>query len=668
TSSPVWHTILGALLVTALAAGRSRQAAAAAPPSLGQLALDDDLEDLGRLMPAEMLTASSGARSAAAVAALPGPGPGPGRAPLGWSWSDLSTSLQRCEAARGTESAFMRLMESVLSQTEHLQDPLRAHAERTPQRLEEVDFVVVGGGSAGSVLAARLSERPDFNVVLLEAGGCEPAMAQVPSFYISDADVRRQLDWDFKLEPQAEACLGHEDGVCHWPRGRVLGGTSTINGMMYMRGSRWDYDRWEREGLDGWGWRHVLPYFKKSEDNAELGQDHVDDEYHGRGGYLTVQRFPDQPPLAWDILEGAAELGYRVNVDLNGRNQTGFTVAQANVRDGRRLSLSRAFLHPAKDRPNLRVITNAMVVRISMDGARVRGVVFHREGALHKIRARREVVLAAGAVQTPHLLLLSGVGPRRHLEEHGVRVVADCPGVGANLQNHISFSVDFAVERVTPGANRLDMPAFQQFLQNGTGAMTSTGLSQLTGFLHSRFSDGVATGLPDLQVFFEGCIANCSITGLPGEPSHQGGPMPFRMIPVVLRPKSRGEVRLRSRDPTAPPKLTANYLKDRYDVDLLIDGVRASSGTAPTRRTTNPGAVLDARLRVRGVRGLRVADAAAIPHVVSANLNAAVVMVAERAADFIKEEHPSWQGPGRGRDQRPQMGRSRGSLWGSLLS
>ncbi|XP_052125720.1 glucose dehydrogenase [FAD, quinone]-like [Frankliniella occidentalis] len=585
------------------------------------------------------------------------------------------------------------------------------------KKKEEVDFVVVGGGTAGAVVAARLSERPDFNVVLLEAGGCEPAFAQVPSFYISDGDVRRLLDWDFKLEPQAEACLGHEDGVCHWPRGKVLGGTSTINGMMYMRGNRWDYDRWEAEGLAGWGWRHVLPYFKKSEDNAELGQKHVDDEYHSRGGYLTVQRFPDQPPLAWDILAGAAELGFRTNVDLNGRNQTGFTVAQANVRDGRRLSLSRAFLHPARDRPNLRVITNAMVVRVSMDGDRARGVVFHRDGALHKLRVRREVVLAAGAIQTPHLLLLSGVGPRRHLEDVGVRVVADCPGVGGNLQNHISFSVDFAVESITPGSNRLDMPAFEQFLSNGTGAMASTGLSQLTGFVHSRFSDGVASGLPDLQVFFEGCIANCSITGLPGEPSHQGGPMPFRMIPVVLRPKSRGEVRLRSRDPTAPPKLTANYLQDRYDVDLLIDGVRFVQRLANTsalrqhgvalvmpetpggcselepdsdaywecliRHRTNPenhqcgsarmgpdgdpGAVLDARLQVRGVRGLRVADAAAIPHVVSANLNAAVVMVAERAADFIKQDYPAW-GLDRRRPTGSPTGRGRGSLLDSLLS
>lgn len=638
------------------------------------------------------------------------------RAPMGWSWNDLTTSLLRCEASRGAESAFMRLMESVLDQTQNLQDPLLQHMQREKYFLEDADFVVVGGGTAGSVLAARLSERADWNVVLLEAGGCEPPFTQVPSFYISDGDSRRELDWDFKLEPQAEACLGHEDGICHWPRGKVLGGTSTINGMMYMRGHPWDYDRWEAEGLAGWGWRHVLPYFKKSEDNRELGQGHVEDEYHSAGGYLTVQRFPDQPPLAWDILAAGAELGYRSNVDLNGGNRTGFTVAQANVRDGRRLSLSRAFLHPAKDRPNLRVITNAMVVRVSMDGDRARGVVFHRDGALHKLRVRKEVILAAGAVQSPHLLLLSGVGPRRQLQEAGVRVVADCPGVGQNLQNHISFSVDFSLSSDTPGSNRLDMPTFEQFLSNGTGAMASTGLSQVTAFVHSRYSQGRGRDLADLQVFFEGALANCSITGLPGEPSHNGGPTPFRMIPVVLRPLSRGEVRLQSRDPTAPPKLIANYLKDQEDVDLLIDGVRFVQRLANTsvlqelgvqlvlpatpggcsdlvpdsdafwecliRHRTNPenhqcgsarmgpdgdpGAVLTPRLQVRGVRGLRVADAAAIPHVVSANLNAAVVMVAERAADFIKEDYPVAAGRRAGTGPRGGMGsNNRGSL--SLL-
>ncbi|KAE8744473.1 Glucose dehydrogenase acceptor, partial [Frankliniella occidentalis] len=240
------------------------------------------------------------------------------------------------------------------------------------------------------------------------------------------------------------------------------------------------------------------------------------DEYHSRGGYLTVQRFPDQPPLAWDILAGAAELGFRTNVDLNGRNQTGFTVAQANVRDGRRLSLSRAFLHPARDRPNLRVITNAMVVRVSMDGDRARGVVFHRDGALHKLRVRREVVLAAGAIQTPHLLLLSGVGPRRHLEDVGVRVVADCPGVGGNLQNHISFSVDFAVESITPGSNRLDMPAFEQFVQRlaNTSALRQHGVA----LVMPETPGGCSELEPDSDAYWE-----CLIRHRTNPENHQCG-------------------------------------------------------------------------------------------------------------------------------------------------
>ncbi|KAG8233500.1 hypothetical protein J437_LFUL011661 [Ladona fulva] len=389
--------------------------------------------------------------------------------------------------------AFMSIVEGVLKSQCELVDPLRCapHAEHR----SVFDFIVVGAGSGGSVVASRLSEIRRWNVLLLEAGGPEPTAAQAPAMYFNYHGSR--IDWNFITEPEEGACLNMPERRCRWPRGKVMGGTSVLHGMMYVRGSPRDYDQWwaKDAGLGPeWAFRGVLPHFIRSEDNLEMAD--MDAGYHGQGGPLTVQRFPHRPPLADVLLAAGREMGVPTVSDLNGARgdpsksrwlPTGeaFAIAQATVRNGSRLSLSRAYIRPALRRGwgNLRVKTGARVTKVIVSGGSARGVEYFSEedGKVHSVYATKEVIVCAGAVQTPQLLMLSGIGPKEHLEEVGIPVVKDLPGVGSNLHNHVSAHVVFELpaDVAMESGTSLGVESLAEYMATRTGPMSSTGLSQV---------------------------------------------------------------------------------------------------------------------------------------------------------------------------------------------
>ncbi|XP_071448649.1 glucose dehydrogenase [FAD, quinone]-like [Hetaerina americana] len=635
---------------------------------------------------------------------------------------------------------FMSIVESVLKTQCELVDPLRCKYNAKKDDIFRpfvYDFIVVGAGSAGSVVASRLSELRRWNVLLLEAGGPEPTAAQVPAMYFNYHGSG--IDWDFKTEPQEMACLSMPGRQCRWPRGKVMGGTSVINGMMYVRGSPRDFDvGWAQEAGLGpeWSFRNVLPFFMKSEDNQDISD--MDAGYHKQGGLLTIQRFPHKPPLADILLAAGREMGIPTLSDLNGvrgdptasrsvgSTGEGFAVAQATIRNGSRLSTARAFLRPSLDRGwgNLRVLTRARVARVLVSGGAARGVEFISEDdperQVQRVYATKEVILCAGAVQTPQILLLSGIGPKEHLEEMGIPVAKDLPGVGSNLHNHVSAHVPFELpaDDVMESGTALGEDTLTEYLQKRTGPLSSTGLSQVTALINSQYADPLH-GQPDLQIFFTGYMANCSASGEssnrmdPGLVERYSSLLGSRVgdkrrvwiTPTVLNAKSRGEIRLKSTDPFDSPLIRPNYLTHPHDVAVLIDGIRfvlrlgltaplRSIGLRPdptlepgceqyapghngdysddvlarsdaywecvARMRTNPenhqagtcrmgatessrwneaertGAVLDTRMRVRGVRRLRVADASAMPLVPSSNINAATIMLAEKVSYYVK--------------------------------
>lgn len=469
---------------------------------------------------------------------------------------------------------------------------------------------------------------------------------------------------------------------------QVLGGTSVLNGMMYIRGSRRDYDDWAKLGNTGWSYQDVLPYFLKSEDNLQA--DMMDPGYHGVGGYLPVTQFPYHPPLSHAILQAAVELGYPVR-DLNGASHTGFAIAQTTSKNGSRYSMSRAFLRPVKDRPNLHFLLNTTVARVLVDPGKKQayGVeVVRGDGSMERILAKNEVVVCGGAVNSPQILLLSGIGPRDDLAKVGVPLVHHLPGVGRNLHNHVAFFLRFLINdtNTTP----LNWATAMEYLLFRDGLMSGTGLSEVTGFVNSKYANP-EDDHPDLQYFFAGFLANCARTGQVGERAGDGnvtGPPPPRevnIIPAVLHPKSRGYLRLRDNNPLSTPAIFGKYLTNPADVATLIEGVKFAIRLTDTqalqkygfrldrtpamgcenisfgcdaywecaiRRNTgpenhqagscrmgpsgDPGAVVDPELRVHGVDRLRVIDASVMPSVTSGNTNAPTIMIAEKGSDLIK--------------------------------
>ncbi|CAG9863883.1 unnamed protein product [Phyllotreta striolata] len=590
----------------------------------------------------------------------------------------------------GSVYLFMTLLDTFIRKTCDISEVCeRVIPRRTPD--PEYDFVVIGGGSGGATAAGKLAQVPGWKVLLIEAGNDEPPGSQVPSMVVN-YHGNKYVDWDYKTEPEPVACQGFPEKRCSWPRGKVLGGCSVINGMMYTRGTPRDYDNWEAAGNPGWSYKDVLPVFKSFEDNKEIGT-LVEEEYHGRGGPVTTMRFIDQPPLAYDVLNASLEIGYRPSKDLNGRQYTGFAIAQSNTRNGVRLSSARAYLRPQRFNRNLHVMLNSTATKIKLrtEGNKkiIDSIEFVYRGRNYSVKVKKEAVLAAGAVNSPQILLLSGIGPKEDLDKVGINQVHDLPGVGKNLKNHVSFYITYLLKK-EKNYNDLDWATALNYIVNRKGPMTSTGMSQVTARINSKYADPSGTH-PDLQIFFAGYLAKCAKTGEAKsleEPEKPDFPKTLTLSPVTLHPKSKGYITLRSKDPMEPPIMVANYLTEPEDLAVLIDGVRVIQKLMNTtimkqkygaellkeepgdcakkhifdsddfwgcaiRYYTGPEnhqacslkmgpstdrlAVVDSKLMVHGIDGIRVMDASAMPELVSGNTHASIVMMAERGVQFIKD-------------------------------
>ena len=530
-------------------------------------------------------------------------------------------------------------------------------------RTFEFDYVIVGAGSAGCVLANRLSADGSNSVLLLEAGPKDSNLwIHVPLGY-GKLFKDKTVNWMYQTEPEP----GLDGRTVFQPRGKVLGGSSSINGLLYVRGQHQDYDRWRQRGNAGWGYDDVLPYFKKAE-NQQRGVD----EYHGVGGPLPVSDWRHADPLSEAFVVAASEAGIPTNPDFNGATQEGAGFFQTTTRRGRRASTAFSYLRPARRRSNLHIETSAQAQRILFEGRRARAVEYRQGGTLRTAQARKEVLVSSGAYNSPQLLQLSGVGPAELLNQHGIAVVLDAPGVGNDLQDHMQVRIVMRCRQAITLNDIVNSPLRRVMAGVQYAALRKGPLTIAAGTSGAFFRTSPRLATPDIQIHFLPFS-----TDRMGEKLHAFSG--FTASVCQLRPESRGSLRIKSADPMVPPEIRINYLATETDRTAFVEGLkilrrilgapalkpyvveeldpgpkvstdaellqycrqRGSTIYHPTstcRMGNDPLAVVDQRLRVRGIDGLRVVDGSVMPDLVSGNTNAPIVMIAEKASDMILED------------------------------
>ena len=524
-------------------------------------------------------------------------------------------------------------------------------------RTKTYDYIIVGAGSAGCVLAARLTEDPRVRVLLLEAGGAgTPRESKIPAAF--SKLYKSAVDWNYSTEPEP-----HLNGRrLYWPRGKMLGGSSGINAMIYMRGNALDYDHWESLGNAGWGFADVLPYFKKSENQTRGAS-----SFHGAGGPLNVTDLRHVNPLTRAFLSAAGEIGIASNSDFNAARQEGAGLYQVTQKKGKRHSAADAFLEPSVRSKNLSILTGAHATQLVIEKGRALGIAYVREGVLEEARADGEVILCGGTVNSPQLLLLSGIGLPNELERAGIRTAHNLPGVGKNLQDHVMVSVGYLCTKAVTLASAESLTNLMRYFLFKRGPLVSN-VAEAGIFLRTKSE----LDEPDLQLLFG--PAYYVNHGLTPRKEHC-----FGFGPTLVTPESRGEICLRSTNPLEPPAIRANYLSTEADMQVIVHGVRLSRQLAHSKAFeiyrgdelhpgtsaqsdndiaefvrreaetlyhpvgtckmgSDPMAVVDARLRVRGMEKLRVVDASIMPRIIAGNTNAPTIMIAEKAADMIRED------------------------------